>query len=524
MWPVIVKILGSILESVGLWATLTGTYYTLRSTIFKRSDSKQKALRTLFNRTAREAALVAFVITVFFVGIRIWLDGKHKREEKIAVASVIEYRRQHRIPNIPDDESKDSNWPQDFQEKIIALERFEKAGIPLYPESRFELGRFYSAQSKYLEAIEELGMAVRLRPDYVEAHQLLSISYLRTNQLNLALDQSEQVRKLANNDDRLLGLALDVQGAAYRRQGKLDESLSSLTQCLSICEGKDSKLEAVVRDVLGLIYLAKKKERTENFLIAKGFFEKALSLHRSANDADGEATTLRNFGLYYLIGEENNDSAIDSFEQALAIANREHIYDLKEELLGNIGIAYYNKRMMDKAEEYYQKEFEIPDAVFPPIDQATALSNIGNVHQFRGDFRGSLSFYLRALQIYATTDDWDFVSPNLISKKGLNEKTTESVRINVLKSISYSYFKLSELDNAISFTKQLLEFDPHNSTALYNLPCFYSLRNDKELALDWLRKGRPWFTDQNIEESKKDSDFDNIRSDPRFKQIMSGQK
>jgi tetratricopeptide (TPR) repeat protein len=522
MWPVIGKSLIFVVDAICYWFTVAGVIYAYRSNVFKRSDSKQAALRRIFKKAGLEAALIVTVITMVTAAMRVLIDWKEKREPKIATELIIEYRKQHGIPDIPDNKTEASNWAQDFIDRIMALERFEKAGIPLYPESYFEVGRSYAAQSKYIEAIEKLKMAVMLRPDFAEAHYLLGLSYHRTNQSELALQQCDQVTKLANNDEHLLGLALHIQGAAYRRQNKLDDAQASLTQSLEMCQGKDSKLEAIVRNTLGLVYLAK-----NNLPMAKELLDTALSLHRLANDPDGEATTLRSIGNYYLTDRNdarNDDNALSCYEQALTIANRERINDLKDELLHNMGIAYYNKKMMEKAEEYYQKEFEIPEADFSPIAEASALNSIGKIHEFNGDYRGSLNFYLRALQIYTATDSWDFKVPSLLSKPNADEKKTGSARTGVLRSLSYAYYKLSDFENATFYAKQILDIDPHDPAILYNLACFYSLRNDKEQALNWLSNGRRWFKDEDVKNAKTDMDLANIRRDPRFKQIIDMQK
>ena len=70
---------------------------------------------------------------------------------------------------------------------------------------------------------------------------------------------------------------------------------------------------------------------------------------------------------------------------------------------------------------------------------------------------------------------------------------------------------------------QVLDLDPKNEYALYNLACCYSLWGKTDQALAFLRKSiEAGFEDASHME--QDTDLDPIRDDPRFKAMLDALK
>ena len=93
---------------------------------------------------------------------------------------------------------------------------------------------------------------------------------------------------------------------------------------------------------------------------------------------------------------------------------------------------------------------------------------------------------------------------------------------NALGNIGIVYSLQGRLEEAIRQTKNALKIDSTSATAYYNLSCFYSLADSADKAIEYLSKGRKYFSNALINHSKTDSDLDNIRQAPRFKKIMYG--
>lgn len=80
-------------------------------------------------------------------------------------------------------------------------------------------------------------------------------------------------------------------------------------------------------------------------------------------------------------------------------------------------------------------------------------------------------------------------------------------------------FLLKRYDEAITAYDNALKINPDYDTALYNKACSYSLKGDTLNALDFLKEAIA--LNPNLQDSaKNDSDFDNIRQDPLFQNLM----
>ncbi|MGE0712946.1 MAG: hypothetical protein AB7N76_04085 [Planctomycetota bacterium] len=69
--------------------------------------------------------------------------------------------------------------------------------------------------------------------------------------------------------------------------------------------------------------------------------------------------------------------------------------------------------------------------------------------------------------------------------------------------------------------RRVLEVEPRNEIAWYNLACTYSRWNKRDEAIEALRKAVACGFDD-TKHMAKDQDLDNIRDDPRFKEIIAG--
>ncbi len=80
-----------------------------------------------------------------------------------------------------------------------------------------------------------------------------------------------------------------------------------------------------------------------------------------------------------------------------------------------------------------------------------------------------------------------------------------------------------DYDEAIEYLNKILKLNPNSDVALYNLACIYSLRKEKEKALEYLKKSIiAGFIDW--KHISQDTDLDNIRDMPEYKKLMSNKK
>ncbi len=79
--------------------------------------------------------------------------------------------------------------------------------------------------------------------------------------------------------------------------------------------------------------------------------------------------------------------------------------------------------------------------------------------------------------------------------------------------------KLQRFEEALTAYEKAIELEPDDSDVWYNKACLHSLTGSSELAIQALKHS----IDLNVtyrEEAKTDSDFDNIRDDQEFKQLI----
>jgi tetratricopeptide (TPR) repeat protein len=89
--------------------------------------------------------------------------------------------------------------------------------------------------------------------------------------------------------------------------------------------------------------------------------------------------------------------------------------------------------------------------------------------------------------------------------------------------IALSYLHLKDFAQSIAHFKVCVEQEPQNISALYNIACAYSLSGDIDEAIRHLAFAIKYGYDD-AEHLEKDSDLKNIRSDPRYGELLRSMK
>ena len=90
-------------------------------------------------------------------------------------------------------------------------------------------------------------------------------------------------------------------------------------------------------------------------------------------------------------------------------------------------------------------------------------------------------------------------------------------------NLGNKYASQGKLEDAIAELQQVIQIDPNYALAHYNLACIYSLKNEQTPAIEWLQKAIALDESTIIEESKTDSDLDNIRQSAEFQQLINSE-
>lgn len=106
-----------------------------------------------------------------------------------------------------------------------------------------------------------------------------------------------------------------------------------------------------------------------------------------------------------------------------------------------------------------------------------------------------------------------------LAELGVTKIRTDRLDVGIRIRLGNSLLEDGQYDKAIEQYTQVLKKEPDNEIALYNMVCAYSLKKQIDQALDWLRKALDaGYDDANWMDN--DSDLDNIRDQPRYKQML----
>jgi tetratricopeptide (TPR) repeat protein len=84
-----------------------------------------------------------------------------------------------------------------------------------------------------------------------------------------------------------------------------------------------------------------------------------------------------------------------------------------------------------------------------------------------------------------------------------------------------SQYALDDFDGALTSFKRAVEIDPEDAGSTYNISCIYSRRGEIAEAVAWLKKAMIMDPSRYRTMAQRDPDLDNIRQDPRFKELCN---
>ena len=93
---------------------------------------------------------------------------------------------------------------------------------------------------------------------------------------------------------------------------------------------------------------------------------------------------------------------------------------------------------------------------------------------------------------------------------------------DILDNRAYALLTLGRDDEAMAEWDKVLEIDPNYANAYCNKACYFALQNQVELALENLQRAIELAPERYRESAKTDADFDGIRGDVRFQELLLG--
>ena len=288
-------------------------------------------------------------------------------------------------------------------------------------------------------------------------------------------------------------------GNSYYFLEVYDKALESYNQAVEINPDKDHfwNNRGSALDILG------------KYKDAISSFDKAIEINPDYHEA------LYNHG-NALVELGRLDEAIASYDQAIEINPDQ------DKAWYNRGNALEELGKYDDAIASYDQAIEINP------DYHAAWNNRGNALANLGQYEEAITSYDMAIEI---NPDYHAAWNNrgaALAYLGRYEETITSydqaIEINpdnhdVWNNRGISLIRLNRYPEALTSFNKALELNPNSANALYNLACVYALQNQIPLAIENLSKAIN-LNSELREYAKTDSDFDAIRGDQRFKDLI----
>ena len=142
-------------------------------------------------------------------------------------------------------------------------------------------------------------------------------------------------------------------GIVYRAQGEDFKALNYFVKCLKIQEKLGDKNVAITTTNIGNIYLSQ-----NNFAQAMDFYQKAIALFNKNPNARGEGELYNNIGLYYQ-KNKNPEKALESFSKATVyFKSIDDKFGISDTYFF-IGDIYFEQKNYDKALENTNKSLAL---------------------------------------------------------------------------------------------------------------------------------------------------------------------
>ena len=189
----------------------------------------------------------------------------------------------------------------------------------------------------------------------------------------------------------------------------------------------------------------------------------------------------------------------------------------------NRGLAYYNRGQLEQSIAEYQKAIQINP------NFAQARNNLGNVYYNQSKLEEAVVEYQRAIAINPNYAKAHYNLGVVYHQQGKLEEAI--VQYQQAMASNSKEGKRGNNDGVTYSDPGRLVFgmavdnpttNPNYARAHYYLAQIYSVKNEKEQAIEWLQQAIV-LEARLMEYSKVDRGLDNIRQSPEFQRLMNSQ-
>lgn len=349
------------------------------------------------------------------------------------------------------------------------------------------IGRNANAQKRYGDAIKQFDYVNKLEPSYSSAYSFRAESYIGLRKYNEAID------------DVIIALGIDQdEKAFYELQTLADSAFTQTVAKLKVQKLKEPKESSWPYD-LGVVY-----EKTGRYAKAVQYYKEALAIESDKETANRISSCYEEIGNY--------DKALDYCNQAIELDSTEIIYlFFKANILDKAGHSEESVKIMD---DYIAQN---PDEYFPYYHRGNFKDHLGKTDEAIEDYTMAITLQ--------PNDAYPYLSRGVLylqkgDKQAADNDFKQVIRLDSVPDTpeyAFAYYYLGNKDKAIETMDKTLKKDDKDN--YYNAACLYSIMDEKEKSMSYLRKALESGYRQ-FNHINRDRDLNNIRSAAEYKALI----
>jgi tetratricopeptide (TPR) repeat protein len=220
-------------------------------------------------------------------------------------------------------------------------------------------------------------------------------------------------------------------------------------------------------------------------------------------------------------------------DKAIESSLKAQLYDpTLSEAYAALGVAYFNKKMLDDALTAGKKAIELD------LNNHIAYWILGRIYREIDRDTEAVALFKKVLELnpdfYTGYGDLRMTYERLGQKEKMEEALQEAIRIFPRYILQHPDDARAHMLHAVTLVQagrpaeeakaaaaKAIELSPGDTVAMYNAACFYAQLGDKRLALNALKDSiiSGWV---DYEWIKRDPDFDSLRNEPLYIELMKG--